>query len=244
MFFKIDLCSDYYQLQVKESDVPKTSFRMHYGHYEFLVMPFGLNNVPAAFIDLMNKVFRQYLDRFVIVFIDDILVYSLNSTRHVEYLRFMLQILREEKLFIKFSAIKNWERPKTVSDVRSFLCLAGYYRHFVEGFSKLAHCLTTLTKKATRFEWSYDCEKSFQELKRRLTTTLIFAVPMPKKEYEVFYEASHQGLGCILMQEGKGVKFETEALDGALDYDCTIAYHHGKANVVANALSRRCWKTN
>ena len=157
VFSKIDLRSGYHQLKVRETDVPKTAFRTRYGHYEFLVMPFGLTNAPAVFMDLMNRIFHPYLDQFVIVFIDDILVYSKSREEHERHLRTVLQMLREKKLYAKFSkcefwlkqvmflghivseagvcvdpqkteAITRWEQPKTVSEVRSFLGLAGYYR--------------------------------------------------------------------------------------------------------------------
>ncbi|KAG8486936.1 hypothetical protein CXB51_020505 [Gossypium anomalum] len=164
VFLKIDLCSSYYQLRVEESNVPKTTFRTRYGHYEFLVMPFGLTNAPAVFMDLMNRIFRPYLDRFVVVFIDDILVYSRDENEYADHLRIVLQTLREKKLYAKFSkcefwlrevgflrhivsaeyirvdpnkisAIVNWKPPKNVSKVRSLLGLAGYYQRFVKGFS-------------------------------------------------------------------------------------------------------------
>ena len=176
VYSKIDLSSGYHQLRVWENDVSKTAFRMRYDHYKFIVMPFGLTNAPAAFMDLMNKVFSLYLDKFVIVFIDDILVYSSSLEEHAEHLRKVLQILRERQLYTKFSkcqfwldkvaflglvisvegvsvdpqkieAIVNWKPPTNVSEVRSFLGLAGYYRKFVEGFSKIATPLTNLLKK-------------------------------------------------------------------------------------------------
>ena len=176
VFSKIDLRSGYHQLRIKESDVPKTAFRTRYGHYEFLVMPFGLTNAPAAFMDLMNRVFRPYLDRFVIVFIDDILVYSKSSVEHEEHLRIVLSILRDKQLYAKFSkcefwldrviflghvisaegvwvdpskiaAIVNWEPPRNVTEVRSFLGLAGYYRRFVQDFSIIASPITKLLTK-------------------------------------------------------------------------------------------------
>ena len=159
-----------------ESDVPKTAFRTRYGHYEFLVMPIGLTNAPTAFMDLMNRVFKPYLDRFIIVFIDHILVYSGSLEEHSEHLRIVLQTLRERQLYAKLSkcqfwldkvaflghvisvegvsvdpqkieAVVNWKPPKNVSEVRSFLGLAGYYRKFVEGFSRIVAPLTKLTRK-------------------------------------------------------------------------------------------------
>ena len=176
VFSKIDLRSGYHQLKIKKMDIPKTAFRTRYGHYEFLVMSFGLTNAPAAFMDLMNRVFHPYLDQFVIVFIDDILVYSKNVDDHAMHLRVVLQTLRDRELYAKFSkcefwfnevvflrhvisgagifmdprkikAIVNWEQPKNVSEVRNFLGLAGYYRRFVEHFSLIIAPLTRLTKK-------------------------------------------------------------------------------------------------
>ena len=160
VFSKIDLRSGYHQLKIKEEDIPKTAFRTRYGHYEFLVMPFGLTNAPAAFMDLMNRVFKQYLDKFVIVFIDDILIYSRDKEEHKEHLKIVLQVLKEKQLYAKFKkcefwleqvvflghvvskdgisvdpskveAVIKWPTPTNVSEVRSFLGLAGYYRRFV-----------------------------------------------------------------------------------------------------------------
>ena len=193
-FSKIDLRSGYYQLRVKESDVPKTAFRTRYSHYEFLVMPFGLTNAPAVFMDLMNRIFRPYLDRFVVVFIDDILIYSKDETEHAEHLRIVLQTLRDKQLYAKFSksefwlrevgflghivsgdgirvdpskisAIVDWKPPKNVTEVRSFLGLAGYYRRFVNGFSIIAAPMTRLLRKNVKFEWTEECQQSFEELK-------------------------------------------------------------------------------
>ena len=181
VYSKIDLRSGYHQLRVRENDVSKTAFRTRYDHYEFLMMPFGLTNAPAAFMDLMNRVFNPYLDKFVIVFIDDILVYSGSLEEHAEHLQTVFQILRELQLYAKFSkcqfwldrvaflghvisvegvsvdpkkieAVVNWNPPKNVSEVRIFLGLAGYYRKFVEGFSKIAAPLTKLTRKDVKYD--------------------------------------------------------------------------------------------
>ena len=206
VFSKIDLRSGYHQLKIKKEDIHKTAFRTRYGHYEFLVMPFGLTNAPAAFMDLMNRVFKNFLDQFVIVFIDDILVYSRSKEEHEEHLRIVLQTLRKNRLYAKFKkcefwleqvaflghviskkgisvdpgkieAVSDWPRPTNVHEVRSFLGLAGYYRRFVEGFSKIASSLTMLTRKNVKFQWSDACEKSFQELKGRLVTAPVLTIP-------------------------------------------------------------------
>ena len=182
VYSKIDLRSGYHQLRVQEGDVPKTAFRTRYEHYEFLVTPFGLTNAPAAFMDLMNRVFQSYFDRFLIVFIDDILIYLGSPEEHSEHLRIVFQTLWEWQLYVKLSkcqfwldrvtflghvisaegvsvdpqkieAMVNWKRPKNVSEVRSFLGLAGYYRKFVEGFSKIATPLTKLTRKDVKYDW-------------------------------------------------------------------------------------------
>ena len=205
MFSKIDLRSGYHQLRVRGEDVPKTTFRTRYGIYEFLVMPFGLTNAPAAFMDLMNRVFKPYLDQFVVVFIDDIFVYSKSREEHERHLSIVLQTLRDKRLYAKLKkcefwldrvsflrhvvtkdgisvdprkvdVVSNWKRPTTVTEIRSFLGLACYYRPFIEGFSKIALPLTSLTHKGVKFEWSDDCERSFQELKNRLVTTPILTI--------------------------------------------------------------------
>ncbi|KAL8133843.1 hypothetical protein AgCh_009056 [Apium graveolens] len=204
-FSKIDLRSGYHQLKIKLEDIPKTAFRTRYGHYEFLVMSFGLTNVPAAFMDLMNRVYKEYLDKFVIVFIDDILIYSKNLEDHAVHLQIALHKLREKQLYAKFSkcefwlmevqflshviskegikvdpvkieAVSKWEQPKTPTEIRSFLGLAGYYQRFVKDFSKIASPLTKLTRKKEKFVWTEKCEESFQELKRRLVTAPVLAL--------------------------------------------------------------------
>ena len=190
VFLKIDLRSGYYQLKIRSDDVPKMTFRTRYGHYEFLVMPFGLTNALAAFMGLMNKVFQDYLDRFVIVFNDDILVYSRTKEEHVRHFSLVLKKLREHRLYAKFSkcqfwlnqvaflghvvstqgirvdpqkiaAVESWEQPRTVTEVRNFLGLAGYYRRFVKDFSVIALPLTRSTRKEVKFEWDENCEQSF-----------------------------------------------------------------------------------
>ena len=199
-------------------------------------MPFGLTNAPAAFMDLMNRIFKEFLDKFVIVFIDDILVYSRSREEHAEHLRITLQILKEKELYAKFKkcefwlekvsflghvvsqdgisvdptkveAVNNWSRPTNVTEIRSFLGLAGYYRRFVEGFSKIAMPLTQLTRKSNKFIWTDECEKSFQELKQRLISALVLTIPLGTEGFVIYSDASKQGLGCVLMQNGKVIAY-------------------------------------
>ncbi|KAI3798882.1 hypothetical protein L1987_34166 [Smallanthus sonchifolius] len=231
-FSKIDLCSGYHQLRVLESDIPKTAFRTRYSHYEFMVMPFGLTNAPAVFMDLMNRVCKPYLDKFVIVFIDDILIYSKSKAEHEEHLRLVLDLLKKEQLYAKFSkcefwlnevqflghivnekgihvdpakveAVKNWQAPKTPTEVRSFLGLAGYYRRFISNFSKIAVPLTALTHKGKPYEWGPKQVEAFQTLKKKLCEAPILTLPDGIEDFVVYCDASHLGLGCVLMQRGK-----------------------------------------
>ena len=230
VFSKIDLRSGYYQLRVKDVDVPKTAFITRYGHYEFLVMPFGLTNALTAFMDLMNRVFRPYLDQFFVVFIDDILVYSRDEQEHEQHLKIVLQALGEKKLYAKLSkcdfwlneisflghivsakgirvdpvkieAMVNWKPPRSVTEVRSFLGLVGYYRRFVKGFSVIASLLTKLLRKGVMFEWSNKCQNSFEQLKEMLVEAPVLTQPTSGKEYTLYSDASGIGLGCVLMQK-------------------------------------------
>ncbi|GJW54047.1 putative reverse transcriptase domain-containing protein, partial [Tanacetum coccineum] len=327
VYSKIDLRSGYHQLRVREEDIPKTAFRTRYGHYEFQVMPFGLTNAPAVFMDLMNRVCKPYLDKFVIVFIDDILIYSRNEEEHANHLRIILELLRKEKLYAKFSkcdfwihivqflghlidsqglhvdpakieAVKNWTSPTTPTEVRQFLGLAGYYRRFIEGFSKIAKPLTKLTQKNKSYIWGEEQESAFQLLKQKLCEAPILALPEGNDNFVVYCDASLQGLGAVLMQREKVIAYasrqlkpheenytthdlELRAVIFALkiwrhylygtrcivftdhmslqhilrqkelnmrqrrwlellaDYDYKIYYHLEKANVVADALSRK-----
>nr|GEX60859.1 putative reverse transcriptase domain-containing protein [Tanacetum cinerariifolium] len=190
VYSKIDLRSSYHQLRVREEDIPKTVFKTRCGHYEFQVMPFGLTNAPAMFMDLMNRVCKPYLDKFVIVFSDDILIYSKSKEDHEEHLNLILELLKKEELYAKFSkckfwlpkmqflghvidsegihvdpakieSIKDWASPMTPTKIRQFLGLAGYYRRFIEGFSKIAKPMTKLTQKSMKFDWGEKEEAAF-----------------------------------------------------------------------------------
>jgi hypothetical protein len=211
VFSKIDLRSGYHQLKIWESDIPKTAFRTRYGLYEYTVMSFGLTNAPAYFMYLMNKVFMEYLDKFVVVFIDDILVFS-KMKEHKKHLRLVLEQLQSNKLYAKFSKcefwltkvtflghvisaggvsvdpskvmdVLNWMPPTTASEIRSFLGVAGYYRQFIKDFSKIAKC-----------------QASFEELRKRLTSAPVLVLPDLTKKFEIYCDASRRGLGCVLIQ--------------------------------------------
>nr|GEU43798.1 putative reverse transcriptase domain-containing protein [Tanacetum cinerariifolium] len=294
VYSKIDLRSGYHQLRVREQDIPKIAFRTRYGHYAFQVMPFGLTNAPAVFMDLMNRVSKPYMDKFVIVFIDDILIYSKDEKEHEEHLRQILKLLKKEELYTKFSkcefwipkvkflghvidsqgihadpakieSVKDWESPKSPIQVRQFLGLVGYYRRFIEGFSKIAKPMTKLTQKKVKFEWGDKQEAAFQLLKQKLCSAPILALPEGSEDFIIYCDASIKGLGVVLMQKEKrhyiyGTKFtvftdhkslqhildqkelnmrQRRWLEFLSDYNCEIRYHPGKANVVADALSRK-----
>ncbi|GJT30540.1 putative reverse transcriptase domain-containing protein [Tanacetum coccineum] len=250
VYSKIDLRSGYHQLRVRsgyhsvwvrEEDIPKTAFRTRYGHYEFQVMPFGLTNAPAVFMDLMNRVCKPYLDKFVIVFIDDILIYSKNKQEHEEHLKLILELLKKEELYAKFSkcefwipkvqflghvidsqgihvdpakieSIKDWASPKSPTEIRQFLGLAGYYRRFIEGFSKIAKPMTKLTQKKVKFEWGDKQEAAFQLLKQKLCSAPILALPEGSEDFIAYCDASKKGLGAVLMQREKVIAYASHQL--------------------------------
>ncbi|GKC30346.1 putative reverse transcriptase domain-containing protein, partial [Tanacetum coccineum] len=218
VYSKIDLRSGYHQLRVRDEDISKTAFKTRYGHYEFQVMPFGLTNAHAVFMDLMNRVCKPYLDKFIIVFIDDILIYSRNKEEHAYHLRIILELLKKEKLYAKFSkcdfwisilqflghvidsqgihvdpakikAVKNWAPPTTPTEVRQFLELTGYYRRFIKDFLKIAKSLTELTQKNKKYIWGENQESAFQVLKQKLCEAPILALPEGNDDFVVYCDA-------------------------------------------------------
>ncbi|GJV32843.1 putative reverse transcriptase domain-containing protein [Tanacetum coccineum] len=220
VYSKIDLRSGYHQPRVREEDIPKTAFRTRYGHYEFQVMPFGLTNAPAIFMDLMNRVCKPYLDKFVIVFIDDILIYSKSEEEHAEHLKLILELLKKEEFEgihvnpTKIESIKDWASPKTPTEIRQFIGFAGYYRRFIKGFSKIAKPMTKLTQKNVKFDWSEKAEAAFQLLKQKLCSAPILALTEDQKE--------------LNMRQRKWLELLSNS-------DCEIRYHLGKANAILEA---------
>jgi hypothetical protein len=228
VFSKIDLHSGYHQIKIRSCDVPKTAFSTHYGLYEFLVMSFGLTNGPAYFMYLMNSVFMMELDKFIVVFTNDILIYSKNERDHAKHLQIVLQCLRDHKLYAKFSKcefwlnsvkflghtisndgisvdpskvqeVMDWKPPKSVHQIRKFLGLAGYYRRFILDFSRIAKPMTELLKKGVKFVWSEACEKSFHTLRQHLTSAPVLVQPDNSKPFEVFCDVLGTGLDYVLM---------------------------------------------
>ncbi|GJY77047.1 putative reverse transcriptase domain-containing protein [Tanacetum coccineum] len=291
-YSKIDLRSGYHQLRVRDEDIPKTAFRTRYGHYEFQVMPFGLTNAPAVFMDLMNRVCKPYLDKFVIVFIDDILIYSRNKEEHADHLRIILELLKKEKLYAKFSKCDFW------------ISIVQFLGHVIDSQgihvdpAKIEAVKNWASPTTPTESLTEDQESAFQLLKQKLCEAPILALPEGNDDFVIYCDASHQGLGAVLMQREKVIAYASRQLkpheenytthdlelgvvvfalkiwrhylygtkctvftnhkslqhildqkelnmrqrrwlELLADYDCEIRYHTGKANVVADALSRK-----
>jgi hypothetical protein len=266
VFSKIDLRSGYHQIKIREEDIPKMAFSTRYGLYEYLVMSFGLTNAPAHFMYLMNSVFMPELDKFVVVFIDNILVYSKSTEDHEEHLRVMLQRLWDHQLYAKFSKcefwidevpflgrvissegiavdpskvrdILDWEPSKSVHQVRSFIGLAGYYRRFILNFSKISKPITELLKKGTKYVWSKECDEAFQTLKKLLTTSPVLAQHDITKPFDVYCDASGTRLGCVLMQEGRVISYSSRQLRRNEEH-----YPTHDLELAAVVMSLRTWR--
>jgi hypothetical protein len=219
IFSKIDLRLGYHQLKIRESDIPKTAFCTRYELYEYTVISFGLTNAPTYFMYLMNEVFMEYLDKFVVVFIDDILIFSNTEEEHEKHLRMVLEKLRSNQLYAKFSKcefwitkvaflrhvisaggvsidpskvkdVLHWMPPMNASEIQSFLGLAGYHRRFIKDFSKIAKPMTRLLEKNKDFDWTKECRASFEELKKRLTLSSVLILLDITKTFDIYCDAS------------------------------------------------------
>ncbi|GJX33768.1 putative reverse transcriptase domain-containing protein [Tanacetum coccineum] len=292
VYSKIDLRSGYHQLRVRDEDIPKTAFKIRYRHYEFQVMPFGLTNAPAVFMDLMNRELTKK---------EKLYAKFSKCDFWIRIVQFLGHLIDSQGLHVdpaKIEAVKNWASPTTPTEVRQFLGLAGYYRRFIQGFSKIAKPLTKLTQKNKKYIWEKDQETAFQLLKQKLCEAPILALPEGNDDFVVYCDASLQGLGAVLMQKEKVIAYTSRQLkpneenytthdlelgtvvfafkfwrhylfctkctvftdhkslqhilhqkelnirqrrwlELLADYDCEICYHLGKANVVADALSRK-----
>jgi hypothetical protein len=215
-------------------DIPKNAFHTQYGLYEYIMMSFGLTNAPAYFMYLMNKVFMEYLDKFVVAFINDILIFSKMKEEHEKHVRLVLEKLGSNKLYAKFSKcefwltevtflghiisaggvsvdpgkvkdVLNWMTPTTASEIQSFLGLAGYYCRFIKDFPKIAKPMMKLLEKNKAFEWIAECQASFEKLRERLTSASVLVLSNLTKKFNIYCDTSRRGLGCVLMQEGQVV---------------------------------------
>ena len=249
-FSKIDLKSGYWQIRIREGDQWKTTFKTADGFYEWMVMPFGLSNAPTTFSRLMNQILKPFLGKSVIVYLDDILVFSKTYSEHVMHVRRVLETLREKRLQVnaeksmycqeelvylghiisekgvrmdpeKIRAIVEWPRPKTVTEIRSFHGMVNVYRKYIRHFSEISAPLTRLIKKDKRFEWNSEAEKAFNELKRRMTTSPVLVLPDFRKVFEVQTDASGVAIGGVLLQENRPVAYFSEKLNDARQGYCT-----------------------
>jgi hypothetical protein len=241
-FTKIDLCSGYHQIKMREQDVPKTTFRCHYGHYEFLVMPFGLTNAPTTFQSCMNHVFNKQLRKFLLVFFDDLLIYSKTWEDHLKHVDEILSIMEEQSLYAKESkcefgmtevlylghiigekgvqvhqekiqAILDWPTPKTLTELKGFLGICSYYRRFVKGFSQLCATLTDLTRKGA-FKWSHEAQVTFDRMKKVMSTCPVLSLPYFSQPFILECDASGEGIGAVLMQNRHPIAYESRKLRG------------------------------
>lgn len=244
IFSKLDLRSGFHQIRINPSDTEKTAFRTHQGHYEFLVMPFGLTNAPATFQAVMNRVFQAHLRKFVIIFFDDILVYSPSVQHHREHLKIVFEVLKKNHLLAKrakcsfrqnsmgflghiiskdgmqpdpskVQAIVDWPVPKTLKQLRGFLGLSGYYKRFIHRYAQLATPMTNLLKK-NAFHWDEEATKSFETLKTALTTTLLLQFPNFEIDFTIETNACGTGIGTVLLQENHPISFFSSKISGRL----------------------------
>ena len=270
-FTKIDLRSGYHQIRIHPNDIPKTAFRTRYGHYEFLVLPFGLTNAPGTFMHLMHETFRSFLDDFVLVFLDDILIFSKTLEEHEQHVRQVLQVLQKEKLYAKESkcelfkteveflghlvgrdgvrmmedkvkAISEWPIPQNVTDVRAFLGTAGYYRKFIRSFSEISTPLNTLTKDDVKFEWKEPQQVAFDKLKQSIKTGPVLALPDPNLPFVVHTDASGFAVGAVLSQKQADGQMRPIAFLSKKMLDAETRYPVHEQELLAIVHALKSWR--
>lgn len=266
IFTKLDLTAGYHQVRVHPADTHKTALRTHNGHYKYLVMPFGLCNAPSTFQALMNSVFRSYLRKFVLVFFDDILIFSQSWEEHLDHVQRVFEILHMQKLFVKqkkcatfgqaevdylghiisgagvkvdnnkIKAMLDWPPPTTITKLRGFLGLTGYYRKFVKDYGLIAKSVTNLLKKG-KFEWSAQAEEAFNNLKTALTTTPTLAFPDFSIPFVIQTDAAGDGIGAVLTQNGRAIAYMSRSLGIAKQSWSTYA-----RQMLAIVIAVRTWR--
>ena len=244
-FTKIDLKSGYHQIRIREGDEWKTAFKTNDGLYEWLVMPFGLSNAPSTFMRLMNEVLKEFIGKFVIVYLDDILIYSQSKEEHIRHLKYVLQKLHQEKLLVnmkkctfmktelvyfgfvvsdeglkmdpkKVKAITNYPTPRNMFEVRTFHGLASFYRKFIRNFSKInAPIIDTIKKDKQPFRWTAKAERNFQLLKKKVTEKPVLVLPDFNKPFQVRCDASGEAIGVVLSQNDRPMAYFSEKLNNA-----------------------------
>jgi hypothetical protein len=271
-FSKLDLMSGYYQIRIEEADRFKTSFRTRYGAFEFRVLPFGLTNAVESFQTLMQTVFKEQLDDFIICYLDDLLVFSRSGTEHLQHLRTVFEILRKNRLFAKQSkceffkseisflghvisnnqlmtdpektvAIQNWSVPRNVKQVQSWLGITGYYRKFIKSYSEKALPLTKLIRKDSKFEWTVKQQEAFEELKNALTASPVLILPDVSKTFTLTTDASKFCIGAVLQQDkGNGLQPIAYLSKKLNEHECNYPVHEQELLAIVIALKK--WRHN